>query len=886
MELTPMMKQYLDLKNKYKDCILFFRLGDFYEMFFEDAITASRELEITLTGRECGQSERAPMCGIPFHAAENYISRLVEKGYKVALGEQVEAVGASKGIVKRDVVRVITPGTIMQGHMIEESKNNYIVAIVKKDNAYGISFCDVTTGEWIVTEITGSSNERKLMDELAKMQPVECLVDINTSNTVEVMQFLKERLQCIIDIIPEDTLDPVIASKLLLTHFNIMALDGIGLTEYPLATSAASALLNYLKTMQKNNLSHMKQVQFYNVNSYMLLDIATRRNLELTETLREKKRRGSLLWVLDNTKTAMGARYLRKCVEQPLIDAKTINKRLDATSEFKDSLFMRESLREHLHEIYDIERLVGKIAYGTCNAKELIALKKSLSILPEIEKLLIGCKSLGIVEILKELDILEDLHMYIEQSITDDPPITIREGGMIKDGYNEEVDKLREIKANGANWLLDIETAEKEKTGIKNLKIKYNKVFGYFLEVTHSYSNLVPDYFIRKQTLSNCERYITEELKQIEEQVLGADEKLQAIEYTLFIEVRDFITKHLQRLLTTSQCIAQIDMLASLADVAEKNNYVRPVINNESTISITDGRHPVVEKIMGNHQFIGNDVFLNNTSDQINLITGPNMAGKSTYMRQVALIVLMAQIGSFIPASEAEIGVVDRIFTRVGASDDLASGQSTFMVEMMEVSNILNHATKNSLLILDEIGRGTSTIDGLSIAWAIIEYIANQKLLGAKTLFATHYHELTSLEKNTKGLVNYCVMVKESGEDIIFLRKIAKGSVDHSYGIQVAKLAGLPEKVLKRAREIMKTIELEDGTAIRNLICSDTYVDTKEFQVNEPVTTVTTTNTTNQISLFESSYESVVDTLKTTDLMNLTPFQAMQLLHDLQQKLR
>ncbi|MGL4800589.1 MAG: DNA mismatch repair protein MutS [Cellulosilyticaceae bacterium] len=896
MNVTPMMRQYLDLKEQYKDCILFFRLGDFYEMFFEDALTASRELEITLTGRDCGLPERAPMCGIPFHAAENYISRLVEKGYKVAIGEQVEEVGASKGIVKRDVVRVVTPGTILEGNTIQEGKNNYITSIVLQSDCYGLSLCDVTTGEWQMTELTGSDKERKLLDELAKIAPVECMLNASAYEEEKVLDFLKNRMTCLVQRIPDHALDEVLANELLLQHFNVMALDGMGLHQYPVGTLAASALLGYLKDTQKNTLAHMNRIQLYNVNAYMLLDMATRRNLELTETLREKKRRGSLLWVLDHTKTAMGARYLRKCIEQPLVDAQAINARLDATTELKDDLFFREELREQLSQIYDIERLVGKIAYGTCNAKELIALKQSIGVLPAIYKLLASAQATSLKELYKTFDTLGDLYECIDGAIADEPPISVREGGLIKDGYHEEVDQLRDVKAHGANWLLDIEMKEKEKTGIKNLKIKYNKVFGYFLEVTHSYNHLVPDYFIRKQTLSNCERYITEELKTIEEQVLGADEKLQVLEYTLFTGVRDFIASHMPRLLSVSECISQLDMLASLADVAEKNNYIRPRIDTSDTVHIIDGRHPVVEKMMGSHQFIGNDVRLDTGENQINLITGPNMAGKSTYMRQVALLVLMAQMGSFIPAESAHIGVVDRIFTRVGASDDLASGQSTFMVEMMEVSNILNHATKQSLLILDEIGRGTSTIDGLSIAWAITEYIANRDVLGAKTLFATHYHELTSLEETTEGLKNYCVTVKEVGEDIIFLRKIARGSVDHSYGIQVAKLAGLPPVVLNRAKAIMQTIEKGDSDAIRHLISEEgtktqaAPVQATPVKVEAPTVQPEVSRPNQvaeaQLSLFANPHSDVVKMLKEMDLMNMTPLSAMQMLYDLQQKVK
>lgn len=877
MNLTPMMKQYMEIKDRHKDCILFFRLGDFYEMFFEDALTASRELEITLTGRDCGLEERAPMCGVPFHSAENYISRLVEKGYKVAICEQVEDAALAKGLVKRDVVRIITPGTILEGANIKEGKNNYISSIVLKEDIYGLSICDVSTGEWNLTEIKGEHKKKKLIDELAKFSPVECLYSENISSDEEIISFLNTRMNCLTEQLPAHCLDEDLSTRLLIDHFSILALEGIGITSGSSSSLAASSLLYYLKETQKNSLSHLNKIEIYNVDAYMLLDASTRRNLELTETLREKKRKGSLLWVLDHTKTAMGARYLRKCIEQPLISSKEINLRLEATHELKENIFLREDLFEGLNSIYDIERLVGKIAYGTCNAKELIALKQSLAVLPQIYNSLKEVQSPYLKQIYEQFDILEDVHALIDGAIVEEAPISLREGGLIKAGYHTEVDHLKEIKEKGASWLRDIETKEKEKTGIKNLKIKYNKVFGYFLEVTNSYSQLVPEYFIRKQTLSNCERYITEELKKIEEEVLGADEKLTLLEYNLFVAIREEVASHMNRLLNISNVLARLDMLCSLADVAYKNNFVKPVINDQDLIHITGGRHPVVEKIMGSHTFISNDVLLDNASNQINLITGPNMAGKSTFMRQVALIVLMAQIGSFVPAEEATIGVVDRIFTRVGASDDLASGQSTFMVEMMEVSNILNNATRNSLLILDEIGRGTSTIDGLSIAWSIIEHIADSKLLGAKTLFATHYHELTDLEATIPCLRNYCVSVKEMGEDIIFLHKIVPGSVDHSYGIQVAKLAGLPTTVLERARMIMTTVEGEEQKERKEIIKKETPKEPVSIKTSEPI---------NQLTLFTTPHEDVVREIKELDIMNLTPFKAMETLYELQKKLK
>ncbi|MGL4346139.1 MAG: DNA mismatch repair protein MutS [Cellulosilyticaceae bacterium] len=879
MNVTPMMRQYLDIKERHQDCILFFRLGDFYEMFFDDALTATRELEITLTGRECGLEERAPMCGVPFHSADNYISRLVEKGYKVAICEQVEEAGLGKGLVKRDVVRIVTPGTILEGSTMQEGKNNYIVSIVDEQNRYGLSICDVSTGEWHVTEVV---DYKKLLDELAKFVPVECILSSNLYGQKDLYEFLTGRFNATLSEIPSHCLDREVGSSLLQNHFNILKVEGIGLSSDYLGTLAAASLLHYLQETQKNSLSHLNKINIYNVDEFMLLDLATRRNLELTETLREKKRKGSLLWVLDYTKTAMGARYLRKCIEQPLIDANQIKLRLEATEELTNQLLLKDDLMEHLDRIYDMERLVGKIAYGTCNAKEMVALKQSLEGLPAIYEILAQCQSQSLKAMYEQFDPLRDLYDIIDQAIVDDAPISLREGGLIKAGYSLEVDQLREVKLKGTDWLRDIEAQEREKTGIKNLKIKYNKVFGYFLEVTNSYSGLVPEHFIRKQTLSNCERYITEELKKIEEQVLGADDKLQALEYNLFTGVRDNIASHIKRLLQTSQEIAQLDMFCSLAHVAYTNNYIKPTITSEDTIYISAGRHPVVENIVGTHTFISNDVLLDNDTNQINLITGPNMAGKSTYMRQVALIVLMAQIGSFVPAEAATIGVVDRIFTRVGASDDLASGQSTFMVEMMEMANILHNATQKSLLILDEIGRGTSTIDGLSIAWAIIEHIANRNILGAKTLFATHYHELTTLTEKINGIKNYCVSVKEIGEDIIFLHKIIEGSVDHSYGVQVAKLAGLPDSVLKRAREIMTTVENDQQGDMRRTIAEVASVEAEEPIQPEPIKEVVS----DQLSLFSNVQEDVILELKKLDILGMTPLDAIQTLYTIQKRLK
>ncbi len=878
MNVTPMMKQYLEIKEKHKDCLVFFRLGDFYEMFFEDAKTASRELEITLTGRDCGLEERAPMCGVPFHAADNYIAKLVEKGYKVAICEQVEDPSTAKGIVKRDVVRIVTPGTILEGSAVSEGRNNYICAIVCKNNSYGLSVSDVTTGEWRVTSISDAQHTRKLLDELAKFSPSECLLDQATYSHPEIYPFIKNRFACVIEELPSHYLDDDLSRSLLMRHFKVASLEGIGLVNDGAGTLAASCLLNYLIETQKNTLSHMQTIDVYNVDAYMLLDASTRRNLELTETLREKKRKGSLLWVLDHTRTAMGSRYIRKCIEQPLIHADQINERLNATEELKSNALLRADLVEALEHIYDIERLMGKVAYGTCNAKDLLSLKESLSVLPDIYKLLKSCASSKLNRLYHRFDCMEDIFHIINTSISEDAPLSLREGNLIKDGFHEDVDRLRQIKKEGTSWLMAIETQEKEKTGIKNLKIKYNKVFGYFIEVTQSYQHLVPDYFIRKQTLANCERYITEELKKVEEEVLGADDKLSTLEYQLFTVIREKVLSQMDRLLAVSHQIAQLDMFCSLADAADKYHYIKPEIDDQPVIHIKEGRHPVVEKMLGEHSFISNDVYLDNSDHQIMLLTGPNMAGKSTYMRQVALIVLMAQVGSFVPAESAKIGVADRIFTRVGASDDLASGQSTFMVEMMEVSNILHNATQNSLLILDEIGRGTSTLDGLSIAWSIIEHIADKEKLGAKTLFATHYHELTDLEKDLPSLKNYCVSVKEMGEDIIFLHKIVPGSVDHSYGIQVAKLAGVPSIVLERAKSILKELEQGQGNHLNIKTLSHATAEKPIEECNAKQAM--------QLSLFENQHTDVINALKTLDIMELTPMKALQVLYDLQKKIK
>ena len=877
-ELTPMMKQYMQTKEEYKDCILFYRLGDFYEMFFDDALTASKELEITLTGKNCGLEERAPMCGIPYHAVDSYLNRLVSKGYKVAICEQVEDPKTAKGIVKREVIRVVTPGTNLDTQGLDETKNNYIMCIVYMADRYGLSVADVTTGEYLVTEL---DSQTKLMDELYKFMPSEIVCNEAFYMSGLDLDDLKNRLHMAIYSLEAWYFDDALCRETLQEHFKVASLEGIGLSDYECGMIASGALLKYLEETQKNSLSHMSRLTRYATGNYMVLDSATRRNLELVETLREKQKRGSLLWVLDKTKTAMGARTLRKYVEQPLIDKKSIVKRLDAVAELKDNAICREEIREYLNPVYDLERLVGKITYQSANPRDLIAFQSSLSMLPSVKCILKDMESDLLKEIYEELDPLEELCDLVGRAIQEEPPLAMKEGGIIKDGYNEEVHRLRKAKSEGKNWLADLETKEREKTGIKNLRIRYNKVFGYYLEVTNSFKDLVPDYYTRKQTLANAERYIIPELKELEDTILGAEDKLCALEYELYCEVRNTIAAELTRIQRTAKAVAKLDVIASLALVAERNNYVRPKINEKGVIDIRDGRHPVVEKMIPNDMFIANDTYLDDKKQRISIITGPNMAGKSTYMRQAALIVLMAQLGSFVPASSANIGLVDRIFTRVGASDDLASGQSTFMVEMNEVANILRNATSKSLLILDEIGRGTSTFDGLSIAWAVVEYISNSKLLGAKTLFATHYHELTELEGKISNVNNYCIAVKEKGDDIVFLRKIVKGGADKSYGIQVAKLAGVPDPVINRAKEI-----------VEELVTADITGKVKDIAVQGSETKKKTQKKLDEVDLTQFSLldtvkdDDVLNELKELDISHMTPMDAMNKLYQLQNKLR
>ena len=773
-EYTPMMQHYLKTHEEYKDCILFYRLGDFYEMFFDDAKVVSKELELTLTGKSCGAEERAPMCGIPYHAAETYLTRLVKKGYKVAICEQVEDPKLAKGMVKREVTRVVTPGTTLNAQALDETKNNYIMCIAYIGDHYGISSADITTGDYYVTEV---DSERKLLDEVNKYQPTEIICNEAFYISGIDIDDMKNRMGIVIYSLDAWYFSDETAQMTLKDHFKVRDLEGLGLADYDSGVVAAGALLKYLYETQKTTLSNLVAIHPYTTGKFMIIDSSTRRNLELVETLREKQKRGSLLWVLDKTRTAMGARTLRSFVEQPLIERTEIEERYDAIDEFNTNAITREEIREYLNPVYDLERLITRVTYQTANPRDLIAFRNSIHMLPPIKTLMSDFQSPLLKRLYEQLDTLDELYELIERSIAEEPPLTLHDGGILKEGYNEEVDRLRKAKTDGKSWLADLEAKEREKTGIKNLKIKYNKVFGYYLEVTNSFKDLVPDYFTRKQTLANAERFITPELKELEDVILGAEDKLIVLEYELFREVRQKVADEVVRIQKTAKAVAQIDVFASLATVAEQNNYCRPKLNEKGLIDIKDGRHPVVERMIQNEMFVENDTYLDNGSNRVSIITGPNMAGKSTYMRQSALIVLMAQIGSFVPAKSAKIGIVDRIFTRVGASDDLASGQSTFMVEMSEVANILRNATSNSLLILDEIGRGTSTFDGLSIAWAVVEHISNPRLLGAKTLFATHYHELTELEGKLNSVNNYCIAVKEKGDDIVFLRKIVKAEL-------------------------------------------------------------------------------------------------------------
>ena len=867
-EYTPMMQHYLETKNKYKDCILFYRLGDFYEMFFEDAINVSRELELTLTGKDCGQEERAPMCGIPYHAAENYIARLISKGYKVAICEQLEDPKQAKGIVKRDVIRVVTPGTVIEANLLEDKKNNYIMSIYKNGIYFGVTVCDITTGDLRTTQIKETNNFSSLLDEISKYSPAEIVVNPMLYECSEEISKIKERFDVYITRLEEKEFSDnceELSAKYKIIDDEENKIDNI--SQYMLSVASTNALIKYLLDTQKNSLDHINKLVVYSITKYMALDINARRNLEITEKLRDKSKKGTLLWVLDKTSTSMGGRLLRRWLNNPLIEANKINKRLDAVSELKNNIILKGDIVEALKKVYDIERLAGKISYGSANGRDLISLKNSAKQLPEVKRILSQSQSKLLTELYSELDTLDDIYELIEKTIVDDPPISVKEGGLIKLGYDEEIDRLKTATTDGKNWIIELEAKEREKTGIKGLKIGFNKVFGYYIEVTKSNISLVPDRYIRKQTLTNGERYITEELKNLENQILGAEEKVVNLEYNVFVEVRDKIESQVERVQKTAGIIATLDTLCSLATVAEDQNYVRPEVDNSGVIDIKDGRHPVIEKILPSGSFVQNDTYLDKNENRLSIITGPNMAGKSTYMRQVALITLMAQIGSFVPASFARIGVVDKIFTRVGASDDLSMGQSTFMVEMMEVAQILKEATANSLVILDEIGRGTSTYDGLSIAWAVAEYISDSEKCGAKTLFATHYHELTDLENKLEGVKNYSIAVKEKGEDIIFLRKIVKGGTDESYGVHVAKLAGVPQIVTKRANEILRTIE-------RKNVLNNKKIEKQEKGIQE-----------GQLTMYNYKLAEIAHELDKIDINQLTPIEALNTLVKIKEKM-
>lgn len=879
-EYSPMMQHYLKTKEEYKDCILFYRLGDFYEMFFDDALVVSKELELTLTGKDCGQAERAPMCGIPFHAAETYLNRLVANGHKVAICEQVEDPKQAKGIVKREVIRIVTPGTNLNTQALDETKNNYLMSIVYLGEKIGVSIADFSTGDYFVTELSSGS---ELIDEINKFVPSEIITNEYFSMSGIDLTAVNDKLGITMSTLDSWYFDEDTCIKKLLTHFKVGVLDGLGLKDYTSGTIAAGALLLYLYEMQKGSVDHITSIVPYTTGKYMLIDSSSRRNLELVETMREKQKKGSLLWVLDKTKTAMGARALRSMIEQPLINKEDILKRQAGIDECNNRAIDREEIREYLNPVYDLERIMTKISCKSANPRDLIAFRNSLEMLPHIKKLIGTMESDLFAECFANLDDLADIYSLISSAIVEEPPITIREAGIIKEGFSKEADELRRAKTEGKEWLAQLEAREKEATGIKNLKVKYNKVFGYYLEVTNSFKNLVPADWVRKQTLTNAERYTTDELKKLEDVILGAEDKLCSLEYDLFNEVRDSIAAEVRRIKSTARAIAEIDVYTALSVVAQQYNYVKPAINEKGIIDIKNGRHPVVEKMIRNDMFVANNTYLDNAKNRISIITGPNMAGKSTYMRQTALIVLMAQIGSFVPAQEANIGIVDRIFTRVGASDDLASGQSTFMVEMTEVANILRNATPKSLLILDEIGRGTSTFDGLSIAWAVVEYIANTKVLGAKTLFATHYHELTELEGTLDGVNNYCIAVKENGDDIVFLRKIIKGGADKSYGIQVAKLAGVPDTVIERAKELVADLSDADISLKARDIAQyskkqeklvDSYKKVDDLEVK-------------QMSLFDTvNNDDIIEDIKALDISNMTPIDALNTLYKLQGRVK
>ena len=868
-EYSPMMQHYLATKEKYKDCILFYRLGELYEMFFDDAVNVSQELELTLTGKDCGQEQRAPMCGIPYHAAESYIAKLVQNGHKVAICEQLEDPKLAKGIVKRDVIRVVTPGTVTESNLLEEKKNNFIMSIFKKGIFFGIAVCDISTGDFYASEIKEENNFERLLDEISRYSPSEIIANEMLTGCEEEISKIKERFDVYISNEPEEKFsedtENIYEQYALFDDKGNIVKD---LEKRLFAVSAINGLIQYIEDTQKTKLEHINRITIYTITKYMSLDINARRNLELTEKMRDKSKKGTLLWVLDKTSTSMGGRLLRRWISDPLIDENEINERLEAVEELKDNIILRGELLDKLKGVYDMERLAGKIAYGNVNARELNSLKASSGKLPEIKSMIKDSSSKMLRNLYEELDSLEDIYELIDKAIVDDPPILVTEGGVIKIGYNPEIDELKTAMTQGKTWLVQLEAKEKEETGIKGLKVGYNKVFGYYLEVTKSNLSLVPDRYIRKQTLTGGERYITEELKELESKVLGAEEKVIGLEYQAFVEIREQIKSQIQRVQKSAFAISKLDVLCCFAQVAEDLNYCKPEVDRSGVIDIKEGRHPVIEKMLPAGSFVANDTYMDKESNRLSIITGPNMAGKSTYMRQVALITLMAQIGSFVPATSAHIGVVDKIFTRVGASDDLSMGQSTFMVEMMEVANILKEATSNSLVVLDEIGRGTSTYDGLSIAWAVAEYIEDKEKCGAKTLFATHYHELTGLENTLEGVKNYSIAVKEKGEDIIFLRKIVEGGTDESYGVHVARLAGVPKAVTQRANEILKQIER------KNVLTNKTVEKENKKQVS------------GQLDMFNFKLAEIAHELDKVNINELTPIDALNTLVKIKEEMK
>lgn len=868
-ELSPMMQQYFQIKKEYPGVILFFRLGDFYEMFFDDAKTASRELDLVLTGRDCGQEERAPMCGVPFHSADGYIAKLVSRGYKVAICEQMEDPATAKGIVKRDVIRVITPGTVIESNILEDGVNNYLCSIYKSVNETGICFADVSTGEFHITVINREDEQEKIVNQLSTYSPKEIIVNSLAAQLDDVSKFADVRLEAGFETLDESCFDFDNATNLIIDTMKRDEISSLGIGHSKAAVCALGAVIGYLKDTQKcNEIEAPSEIDYYDGSDFMALDISARRNLELTKSMMTGDKKHSLLWVIDKTKTAMGKRMLRSWIERPLVNEAKITKRQNAVGELFDNSALRDELRDALSGINDMERLMSRIAYNTANAKELRSLAAMIEPLPVIKNALNDCSSSMLKAVRDNIDLLEDVKSLIDSAIVEEPPFSVREGGLIKQGFNAEIDELKKIVQGGASLLAEIEAREKERTGIPKLRVSYNKVFGYFIEVTNSYKDLVPEEYIRKQTLTNCERYITQELKELEGKMLGAKDRLVALEYEMFATVRNQISAEVERIQRTAKALASIDTIASLAQVAFTNNYCCPQITTDGIIEIKDGRHPVVETLLDDSVFVPNDTLLDKDENRCAIITGPNMAGKSTYMRQTALITLLAQIGSFVPAKSARISVVDAIFTRVGASDDLATGQSTFMVEMNEVSTILKNATANSLIILDEIGRGTSTFDGMSIARAVLEFVVKKKSLGAKTLFATHYHELTAMEGMLDGIKNYSIAVKKRGDDITFLRRIVRGGADQSFGIEVAKLAGIPNSVIKRAKVILKELESNKIEI--------------EFKADEAVVEDDTADI--QYNFKTNSTQDILELIKAIDINTLTPIEAMQTLYDLKKK--